>query len=271
MYHQKTILISGASSGLGRNLALHYAKEGGRIVNISRNILKMEELQTGLHNINPINHLYYSANISSYQEVKDIKHDLQQKQIYPNVIIQNAAGNFLCPFERLTENGWNSIIHIVLHGSFNMYHIFGKYLIQQKKPATFLNISTTYANTGSALVIPSSVAKAGVDNMMRGLAVEWSPYNMRFVGIAPGPMEGTGGASKLDPFQVFKHYNTFNNPSKRMATQDEISDLALFLTSEKASYINGEIVTIDGGEVVKNSGEFNFLTNVPFYKHLIRK
>ena len=99
--------------------------------------------------------------------------------------------------------------------------------------------------------------------MMKGLTVEWSKYNIRFVGIAPGPIDESGGAKKLDKFGLFKLYNIFNNPTKRMCKPDEISNLAIFLTSDYAEYINGEIVTIDGGEIIQNSGEFNFLKNLP--------
>ena len=179
-------------------MALHYAKQGGKIINISRSIPKMEALQNRLNTINSQNHLYFSADVSQYQAIYDIKNTLQQQQIYPDVIIHNAAGNFLCNFEDLSENGWKRIIDIVLHGSFNIYHIFGKSMIEQKKNGVFLHVSTTYANTGSSFVIPSSVAKAGMDAMMKGLVVEWSKYNIRLVGIAPGPIEDSGGASKLD-------------------------------------------------------------------------
>ena len=151
-----------------------------------------------------------------------------------------------------------------MHGAFNTTHIFGKNLINKNLDGVFLNISTTYADSGSALVIPSASAKAGVDKMMKGLTVEWSKYNIRFVGIAPGPISDSGGAEKLDKFGLFKYYNKITNPSKRMCTPDEISQLAIFLTSNYGSYINGEIIKIDGGEIVKNSGEFNFLTNLPF-------
>jgi len=266
MYHNKTILITGASSGLGRNLAKQYAKNGGRIINVSRDVLKMASLQNRLNQINSYDHLYFSADVSKYSEISEIQKVLSKKEIYPDVVINNAAGNFLCPFNKLSENGWRRIIDIVLNGSFNIYHIFGKHLIDNKKPGVFLNVSATYSDTGSALVIPSSAAKAGVDNLMRGLTVEWSPHNIRFVGIAPGPIEDSGGAKKLDPFNIFKLYNNYTNPRKRMATQKEICDLSMYLTSDKADYINGEIVRIDGGEVVKNSGEFNFLTNIPFYR-----
>lgn len=266
MYHNKTILITGASSGLGRNLAMQYAKNGGRIINISRNTSKMASLQNRLRQINSYDHMYFSADVSKYKEINEIKNTLCRKQIYPDVVINNAAGNFICPFNKLSENGWKRIIDIVLNGSFNIYHIMGKHLIENKKPSVFLNVSATYAETGSALVIPSSVAKAGVDNMMRGLMVEWSSHNIRLLGIAPGPIKNSGGAKKLDPLNLFKIYNNYTNPRKRMATQNEIGELAMFLTSDKADYINGQIIRIDGGEVVKNSGEFNFLTNIPFYK-----
>jgi 2,4-dienoyl-CoA reductase len=270
MYHNKTILITGGSSGLGRNLAKQYAKNGGRIINISRDVLKMASLQNRLNQINSYEHLYFSADVSKYSEINQIKKVLERKKIYPDVVINNAAGNFLCPFNKLSENGWRRIIDIVLHGSFNIYHIFGKHLIDNKRSGVFLNVSATYSDTGSALVIPSSVAKAGVDNLMRGLTVEWSPHNIRLVGIAPGPIKDSGGAKKLDPLNIFKYYNNYTNPRKRMASQNEICDLAMYLTSEKADYINGEIIRIDGGEVVKNSGEFNFLTNIPFYKNIFK-
>lgn len=271
MYHNKTILITGASSGLGRTMALKYAKEGGRIVHISRNAQRINSLQRELEQINTQQHVPVSADVSQYKSIQNIQSELQSQHIYPDICVHNAAGNFLCTFRNLSENGWKRIIDIVLHGSFNVYHVFGNAMIQQKRPGVFLNISTTYAKTGSALVIPSAVAKAGVDNLMRGLTVEWSPHDIRFVGIAPGPIQGSGGASKLDPFNVFQYYNQYINPRKRMGTQDEIAELALYLTSKKADYINGEIIHIDGGEVVQNSGEFNFITRIPFYESLFRK
>jgi 2,4-dienoyl-CoA reductase len=271
MYRNKTILITGASSGLGKIIAKSYANEGGRIINLSRNSNKMKELNNELNNINKLQNKYYSVDVSIYNHVKLIKDELIKNNCIPNIIINNAAGNFLCPFEKLTPNGFKRIIDIVLLGGFNIYHCFGIELIKRKRSAVFLNISTTYSENSSALVIPSASAKAGVDNIMKGLTVEWSKYGMRFVGIAPGPIANSGGADKLDPFKIFKHYNNYTNPSGRMCFPREISDLAMFLTSDKADYINGEIVKIDGGEWIKNQGEFSFLTNMPFYNTLFKK
>ena len=271
MYKNKIILITGASGGLGKNLAMAYAKNGGKIINLSRDLSKMEELNNNLNQINNLENKFYKVDVSNYNEIKDIKNQLLRDNTIPDIIINNAAGNFLVPFEKLTKNGWNRIIDIVLNGSFNIYHIFGKTLIENKKKGIFLNISTTYSQHSSALVIPSAAAKAGTDNIMNGLTVEWSKYGMRFVGIAPGPIKGSGGADKLDPYKIFKHYNNYTNPSGRMCNPSEIADLALFLTSNKADYINGEIFKIDGGEWIKNQGEFSFLTNMPFYKSLLSK
>ena len=226
-------------------------------------------LNNELNNINKLDNLYYSVDVSKYDEILNVKNDLKNKNIIPDVIINNAAGNFLCPFNKLSKNGWNRIIDIVLNGTFNIYHIFGNHLIKNNKKAVFLNISTTYADTGSALVIPSASAKAGVDNMIKGLTVEWSDYDIRLIGIAPGPILNSGGLDKLDPFKIFKLYNNYVNPRKRMCHPNEISNLVMYLTSDYSDYINGQIIKIDGGESVKNSGEFNFITNIPFYNKLI--
>lgn len=271
MYANKIVLITGASSGLGKNLAINYVKQKARIINLSRNEDKAMKVINELNEISNYNkfHLNYTVDVSNYESIKLVKDDLYKHNLLPDIIINNAAGNFLCPFEKISQNGFKRIIDIVLNGSFNIYHIFGKEMIKRRKKGVFLNISTTYAENSSALVIPSACAKAGVDNLMKGLTVEWSKYGLRFVGIAPGPISESGGASKLDPFGIFKTYNNYTNPSGRMCHPDEISDLAIYLTSDKAKYINGEIIKIDGGEYVKNSGEFNFLTNIPFYNKII--
>lgn len=271
MYANKKILITGGSSGLGKIIALSYAKEKGQIINFSRNINKLKDVNNELQKVNAINHKYYSIDVSNYNDILTVKKELEQNNMLPDIIINNAAGNFLCPFEKLTPNGWNRINDIVLNGAFNIYHIFGKSMIEKKTPGVFLNVSTTYSKDSSALVIPSAAAKAGVDNIMKGLTVEWSKYGIRFVGIAPGPMSSTGGASKLDPLGIFKIYNKINNPSQRMCSPEEIAELAIFLTSQKADYINGEIVRMDGGEYIKNQGEFSFLTNIPYYNSFFGK
>ena len=205
MYRNKTVLITGGNGGLGKNLCLSYAKYGARIINLSRDNDKMKILNKKLDDINNKNNKYFSVDVSKYDQILKVKNQIMKENLFPDIIINNAAGNFLCPFEKLTPNGWKRINDIVLTGAFNIYHIFGKEIINKKSNISktiFLNISTTYSENSSALVIPSAVSKAGVDNLMKGLTVEWSKYRMRFVGIAPGPIAESGGASKLDPVIV---------------------------------------------------------------------
>jgi len=271
LYNNKTVLITGASSGLGKNLSINYAKKGAKIISIARNTNKLKNITDILNKINQNKNIFYACDVSNYKQVEIIKNDLLSQNIIPDIVINNAAGNFLCPFENLSENAWDRIIDIVLKGTFNTTSLFGKEFIKHNNKGVFLNISTTYADTGSALVSPSAAAKAGSDALLKSLSVEWARHNIRFVGIAPGPIENTGGADKLDPFNIFKYINNYTNPRNRMCQQDEISNLAMFLTSEYADYINGEIITIDGGEKVKNSGQFNFITNIPYFYKLIKK
>ena len=171
------------------------------------------------------NNFGFLVNLSETVSLK--KNDLLSQNIIPDIVINNAAGNFLCPFENLSENAWDRIIDIVLKGTFNTTSLFGKEFIKHNNKGVFLNISTTYADTGSALVSPSAAAKAGSDALLKSLSVEWARHNIRFVGIAPGPIENTGGADKLDPFNIFKYINNYTNPRNRMCKQDEISNLAM--------------------------------------------
>ena len=130
LYKNKTVLITGASSGLGKNMAINYAKNGAKIINLSRDITKMEVLNKELNKINNLENKFYPVDISNYKQIKIVKDDLKSKNILPDVIVNNAAGNFLCPFDKLSENGWNRVIDIVLNGNFNVTHLFGKELIK---------------------------------------------------------------------------------------------------------------------------------------------
>ena len=151
MYKNKIILITGGSSGLGKQIALAYAREKGLIINLARNKEKLLTVNNKLSNLNKLDNKYFSVNVSDYNSILDVKKEMV---LYVRnatvIIINNAAGNFLCPLEKISENGWKRIIDIVLNGSFNIYHIFGKELIKQKRRATFLNISTTYSENSSA-------------------------------------------------------------------------------------------------------------------------
>lgn len=264
LYQGKKILITGATSGLGKSFALNYAKYGATIIGIGRDRNKIKNLTNELKEINNNHHLIKSIDVSKNFMMEDFSIDLMEKNMLPDVIISNAAGNFICPIEKISYNGWKRIQDIVLDGMFNTYIPIGKKLNKINKPAVFLNTSTTYAETGSVGVIPSAVAKAGCDAMMKSMTVEWAKYNHRFIAIAPGPIADSGGAKVLDPLGVFKKFNDIHNPRNRMCKPLEIAELACYLTSPYADYINGTVIRMDGGELNANSGEFNFLRYIPF-------
>ena len=197
LLQNKRILITGGGTGLGKEMASHFAEHGADLYICGRRENVLKETADEITKKYGVKVNYQTLDIRASKDVDDYVQSIFDDGPLDG-LVNNAAGNFLCPFEDLTPNGWKRINDIVLNGAFNIYHIFGKTFIEKKREAVFLNISTTYSENSSALVIPSAAAKAGVDNIMKGLTVEWSKYGMRFVGIAPGPIADSGGASKLD-------------------------------------------------------------------------
>lgn len=251
-YRNKNVFITGGATGIGLTIAKSYANLGANVTISSRNEDNLKKACSEHENIS-----YRVLNVKDTKSVETMAEEFKEKNKLPDVVINNAAGNFICPTEKLTHNGWNSIIDIVLKGTFAVTHSFGKQLIANKKGATFLNISTTYAKTGSSYVVPSSMAKAGCDNLTKSLASEWAKYGMRFNSIALGPIYTEGAFSRLDPDGSFREQGIRNLCIKRMGEKEEVANLAAYLTSDYASWITGQIINLDGGETIWKSGEFN--------------
>ncbi|KAM4790948.1 2,4-dienoyl-CoA reductase [(3E)-enoyl-CoA-producing], mitochondrial isoform 3-T3 [Cyanocitta cristata] len=178
------------------------------------------------------------------------------------VVINNAAGNFISPSERLSANAWKTITDIVLNGTAFVTLEIGKELIKVKKGAAFLAITTIYAESGSGFVLPSASAKAGVEAMSKSLAAEWGRYGMRFNVIQPGPIKTKGAFSRLDPTGAFEKKIIERVPCGRLGTVEEIANLAAYFCSDYASWVNGAVIRMDGGEYVSMAGEFNDLKRV---------
>ncbi|KAJ8411617.1 hypothetical protein AAFF_G00164250 [Aldrovandia affinis] len=180
----------------------------------------------------------------------------------PDVVINNAAGNFISPSEMLSANAWRTVTDIVLNGTAYVTLEVGKQLIKAEKGAAFLAITTIYAESGSGFVVPSASAKAGVEALCKSLAAEWGRYGMRFNIIQPGPIKTKGAFSRLDPTGMFEKSMIGRIPTGRLGTPGEIANLAAYLCSDYASWVSGAVIRMDGGEYVSMAGEFNELKTV---------
>lgn len=260
----KTIVVTGGGTGLGKSMAGCYSALGANVVITSR---KLEVLQAAAAEIsketgNPVHPV--ACDVRSEEDIDGLLKATLDKFGRVDGLLNNAAGNFISPTERLSAKAFGVIIDIVLKGTVNCTMAFGKHWIKEKQPGTVLNIVTTYASTGSGYVVPSACAKAGVLAMTRSLAVEWAKYNIRFNAIAPGPFPTKGAWDRLVPEPLKDKISMEKRiPLKRVGEHSELSNLASYLMSDFSAYINGEVVTIDGGEWLQGAGQFNQLEAVP--------
>ena len=259
---KKIIIITGGGTGLGKSMAQRFGELGANLVITSRKLEVLEEtaeeLRTSGANVLPL-----QCDVRKPDEVEEMISRAIGEFGAVDVLVNNAAGNFISPTERLSPGGFKVIVDIVLNGTFNCTLSAGKEMIKNDG-GVILNIITTYAWTGSGYVVPSACAKAGVLAMTRSLAVEWAKYGIRTNAIAPGPFPTEGAWKRLVvPGLGIEKKMKKRIPLKRFGEQRELADLATFLISDGAGYINGEVVTIDGGEWLKGAGQFNDLDKVP--------
>ena len=260
----RAIFLSGGGTGLGRSMALCFASLGARMFLVGR---RAEPLKQTCDEILRLGGAaaYASCDVRDYAAVELAAQQAGEQFGRIDTVVNNAAGNFMARTEKLSPNAFNAVVGIVLNGTFNCTEVFGKKWITEKLGGNVLNIVTTYAaaNCGSGFVVPSACAKAGVLAMTTSLAVEWAKYHIRFNAIAPGPFPTEGAWSRLIPSRQFEEHNKDKHPMKRFGRHEELANLAAFLLSDMAEYINGECVVIDGGQWLRGAGEFNDLAMLP--------
>jgi NAD(P)-dependent dehydrogenase (short-subunit alcohol dehydrogenase family) len=261
----KTIVVTGGGSGLGKAMTKYFMELGAQVAITSRNLEKLENTAKELEEETSGSCLPLQCDVREYSQVEAMRDAVVSKFGTVDVLLNNAAGNFISPTERLSANAFDTIIDIVLKGSKNCTLAFGKHWIDKKEQnKTILNIVTTYAWTGSAYVVPSATAKAGVLAMTRSLAVEWAKYGIRSNAIAPGPFPTKGAWDRLLPGDLKEKFDLAKKvPLKRVGEHQELANLAAYLVSDFSAYVNGEVITIDGGEWLKGAGQFNLLEAVP--------
>jgi len=261
----KSIVVTGGGSGLGKAMTKYFLELGAQVAITSRDLEKLKGTASELEQETGGTCFPVQCDVRDYDQVEAMREQCVQEFGKVDVLLNNAAGNFISPTERLSAHAFDVIIDIVLKGSKNCTLAFGKHWIDSKQEkSTILNIVTTYAWTGSAYVVPSATAKAGVLAMTRSLAVEWAKYGIRSNAIAPGPFPTKGAWDRLLPGDLKDKFDLAKKiPLRRVGEHQELANLAAYLVSDFSAYVNGEVVTIDGGEWLEGAGQFNILQDIP--------
>lgn len=256
----KTIIVTGGGTGLGRSMSKYFMQLGANVVIASRKLDVLEQTVKELVAETGGQAMAIECDVRNYAEVENVIAKTKEKFGAIDVLVNNAAGNFISPTERLSYKAIDVVVDIVLKGTYNFTLALGKDWIANNYKGCMLNIVTTYAWTGSAFVVPSAMAKSGVLTLTKSLAVEWAKYGIRMNAIAPGPFPTEGAWSRLFPEEIAAKIDMKAKiPVGRFGHHQELANLAAYLVSDFAAFVNGEVVTIDGGEWLNGAGEFNHL------------
>jgi NAD(P)-dependent dehydrogenase (short-subunit alcohol dehydrogenase family) len=251
----KTTVITGGGSGLGRSMALRLAGLGARVAVVGRRPDPLAETAKAIRDAGG-QAVGVPCDVRDHEAVARAVDEVEKALGPVNQLVNNAAGNFLAPSEDLSPNGFDSVVRIVLYGTFHCTREVGRRLIEREQGGAIVSIVTTYATSGSAFVLPSAAAKAGVLAMMRSLAVEWACYGIRLNCVAPGPFPTEGAFSRLLPGSELEKQALRRVPSRRFGEHAELANLVAYLLSDASPYQTGDVVTIDGGEALLSGQQF---------------
>lgn len=261
LLHGKRILITGGGTGLGKGMAQRFLELGGVVYICGRREEVLKATATELRAATKGQIQDLPCDVRSLASVEAMT-DFIWESGPLDILVNNAAGNFIARTEELSARAFESVIGIVLMGTLHATMACGRRWLAAGHHGTVLSISATYAPVGSAYVVPSAVAKSGVEALTRSLAVEWGDRGIRMNAIAPGPIPTQGAFSRVLPLPDLEKLALDRNPLHRFGTVEELANLAAFLVSDHSGYINGEVVRMDGGEFLQGAGEFSNLGRV---------
>lgn len=258
----KTIIVTGGGTGLGKSMAGYFLRLGANVVICSRKADVLANTADELRQSTGGRLTFVACDVRKTEEVEQVIAKAIETFGRVDGLVNNSAGNFISPTERLSYKAVDTVVDIVLRGSYYFTLALGKYWIENQIKGTVLNIVTTYATTGSGWVVPSAMAKAGVLTMTKSLAFEWARHGIRLNAIAPGPFPTKGAWDRLFPEELARKFSFENRiPLARTGDHQELANLAAYLISDFSAYMTGEVITLDGGEVLA-AGQFNFLKEV---------
>lgn len=261
----KVVLITGGGTGLGRAIGTYLLELGANLIITGRREEVLTKAASDMAEASGQEVLPVPGDVRDYDQVVKTIEAGMEKFGKIDALINNAAGNFISPTERLSHRAFEAVIGIVLQGSINYTLELGKRWIEAEHKGVVLSVSTTYADTGSGYVVPSACAKSGLNAMTRSLAAEWgTKYGIRLNAVAPGPFPTKGAWDRLFPDDIKDKFDfTKRIPFKRTGEHQELANLCAFLVSDYSSYVNGQVISIDAGESVNGAGQFNMLNGIP--------
>ncbi len=246
-------LVTGGGTGLGRAMALRFAELGADVAVLGRSPGTIEAVAAEIRALGRKG-AAVSADVRDAARVNAAVGEVEDALGPVTILVNNAAGNILCPSEDLSPNAFASVVGILVHGTFHCSQAVANRLIARGEGGTILNITTSYALSGTAFALPSAVGKGGIMVMTRSLAVEWAKYNIRVNAIAPGPIPTEGAWKKLVLTPAMERLAIERVPLHRFGEPRELADLGAYMVSDHAGYMTGECVALDGGEQWRGSG-----------------